>query len=293
MSLRFKFNVVLIAAFCLGFAATAFLIKANFEREARSEAIQTARVMLAAADAIRTYTTNVVEPLTGFEHDGKFVPASVPAFAAQTNFRDVSAQFIGYTYKEATLNPTNLADRATDWEADVINGFRKNETEKELILERETPLGPSIVLAHPLRVLEPSCLLCHSQPSVAPASMTKIYGTANGFDWKLNDIIGSQIISLPLAVAMAKAHEALLYFLLSLAGVFVVMLAVVNVLLQVLVIKPIDKMSRIATEVSLGNTVDEPFDPTGNDEVSNLAKAFNRMRHSLESAMAMLKESEI
>lgn len=292
MNLRLKFNLAIVIVFVIGFFTTALLLKQNFEASARGEALQTARVMMAAANAIRHYTTGTVEPLIGAERNGKFLPASVPSFAAQANFEDVSKEFTGYRYKEATLNPTNLTDRAADWEADIINAFRQSADEKEVITERDTPLGPAINLARPIKVGEAACLVCHSQPSVAPVSMTKIYGSANGFDWHLGDVIGSQIISLPLAIPLEKAHKTLILFLSLLVGVFLSMLLILNVLLHYLVIRPVTTMSRIATEVSLGNTSAEMFKVTGQDEISSLSEAFNRMRRSLESAMGMLNEAE-
>lgn len=290
MGLRAKFNLAIIAVFLVGFAITALLLKSNFEASARTEAIQNGRVMLAAADGIRHYTTSTIVPLIGAERDGKFLPASVPSFAAQTNFRAVSSEFVGYRYKEAALNPTNLSDRATDWEADIINEFRQSSDHKEIVTERDTPLGQVIDLARPIRIKDPACMVCHSQPSVAPVSMTNIYGSANGFGWKMDDVIGAQILSLPLALPLEKARKTLWIFLGALTGVFLLMLAILNLLLHYLVVQPVKTMARIATEVSLGNTSIEMFQPKGKDEISSLSEAFNRMRRSLESALGMLEE---
>ena len=47
-------------------------------------------------------------------------------------------------------------------------------------------------------------------------------------------------------------------------------------------------MARVADEISTGNMLSQEFEATGKDEVSVLAKSFNRMRRSLERAMKML-----
>ena len=39
-------------------------------------------------------------------------------------------------------------------------------------------------------------------------SMIKQYGTANGFGWKLHDVIGAQIISVPASLPNAMAARA-------------------------------------------------------------------------------------
>jgi len=140
--------------------------------------------MMQAMTAARNYTTQQVKPLLvrQQEHLEKFLPETVPAFAATESFASIRQQYPDYDYKEATLNPTNPRDRAADWEADVINIFRNpaNKGQKEIVGERETPTGLSLYLARPLVAAAP-CLECHSTPDVAPAAMVRHYGSANGF----------------------------------------------------------------------------------------------------------------
>ena len=64
-------------------------------------------------------------PLLPIEWHGKFVPETVPAYAAQQNMRALRDAYAGYFYREAALNPTNLVNRAHDWEADIIRMFRR------------------------------------------------------------------------------------------------------------------------------------------------------------------------
>lgn len=290
MGLRTKFNLAILAAFVLGFLATAFLLNRSFVAAARQQVIAKARVMLSEADAVRDYTVKQVEPVTGTERAGKFIAVSVPSFAAQFTFHGLSSDFPGYAYKEAALNPTNPADRATDWEADIINAFRQSAALQEIVTDRDTPMGAALTLARPLTVGEGACLECHSTASVAPAAMLASYGSANGFGWKLHETIGAQIISLPLSVPLQQARHSLYLFLAMLTVVFLLMLGIMNVLLHYLVIRPMTRITRIATDVSLGNMTAEQFRADGRDEVATLAAAFNRMRHSLETALDMLEE---
>jgi HAMP domain-containing protein len=292
MGLRTKFNLAILAAFILGFCATAVLLNQRFVADAREQVISSAQVMLSEADAVRHYTVTEVEPMLGMERDGKFIAASVPSFAAQSAFRGMRADFPAYAYKEAALNPTNLGDRATDWEADIINAFRQTATRKEIVVERDTPTGVTLSLARPIIIKESACLVCHSTASAAPAAMIASYGSANGFGWKLHEIIGAQIISLPLSVPLQKARQALILFLAMLTGVFLLMLGILNVLLHYLVIRPMTRMSHIATDVSLGNMSADQFKVSGGDEVALLSAAFNRMRQSLETALHMLEERD-
>jgi hypothetical protein len=140
--------------------------------------------------------------------DNEFHPQSVPAFAATEIFTYLREKFPEYFYKEATLNPTNPRNRTSDWEADVVHQFRNNTKLTEFQKERDTPTGASLVLARPIKIGNVSCLTCHSTPDKAPPEMIKLYGSANGFGWKLDEIIGAQIVSVPAAVPMALADKA-------------------------------------------------------------------------------------
>ena len=162
--------------------------------------------------------------------DTEFHPQSVPAFAATEIFGYLREKFPNYFYKEATLNPTNPRDRATDWETDIVNQFRGDAGQSEMSATRDTPNGISLFLARPIKVNNVSCLECHTTAEKAPVEMVRLYGTANGFDWKLNDIIGAQVVSVPLAVPLQLAQAAFINLLWWLVGAFMVVLFVANVM---------------------------------------------------------------
>jgi Protein of unknown function (DUF3365) len=170
--------------------------------------------------------------------DTEFHPQSVPAFAATEIFGYLREKFPNYFYKEATLNPTNPRDRATDWETDIVNQFRGDKGHDEMSAARDTPNGISLFLARPITVNNVSCLECHSTADKAPVEMIKLYGTANGFDWKLNDIIGAQVVSVPLAVPLQLAQVAFINLLWWLIGAFLVILLVANIMVFALARAP-------------------------------------------------------
>jgi len=161
--------------------------------------------------------------------DTEFHPQSVPAFAATQIFGYLREKFPDYFYKEATLNPTNPRNHATDWEADLVNQFRAGSLQTEFIGNRETPTGPSLFLARAIKVNNVSCLECHSTPDKAPPEMIKLYGTANGFSWKLDDVIGAQIVSVPMSLPVAMAEGAFRTLVVWLGGAFGGILLFANV----------------------------------------------------------------
>ena len=73
-----------------------------------------------------------------------FLPQTVPAYAATETFNSLRKKYPDFTYKEATLNPTNPRDRADSWEVDIVNQFRNSADLKEFVGQRDTPAGRSL-----------------------------------------------------------------------------------------------------------------------------------------------------
>lgn len=287
MGLRLKFNAVMLLVFALGLAISGTVSYELLHRTAQEEVLRNAGVMMAAAMAMRAYT---VEEVRGKlrKVDGEFLKESVPAFAAHEMMKRLRARYADYSYKEATLNPTNPADRAVEWEADVVNAFRNEPDRTEISGVRGTELGPSLYLARPLRISDSACLSCHSVPSEAPPAMLAVYGPGNGFGWQSGEVIGAQIVSVPMTLPVRNANRAFYTFMGSLAAIFAVLFVILNVMLSILIVKPITRMSAAADRISTGNTDIPEFDESGRDEMSLLGRSFNRMRRSLEKAIRML-----
>ena len=290
MKLTLKFNLVLILVFTIGLGITGVLSWNILQENARKEVIERAGLMMEAALAVRSYTVSEIRPLLALQMTKEFLPQSVPAYAATQSFSKLREKHPEYTYKEATLNPSNPRNRAVDWENDIVQEFRNNPEHKEIIGVRDTPTGQSLYLARPMQVKHPGCLSCHSTVAAAPKTLIKKYGTANGFGWKMNEIVGARIVSVPMAVPLQKAEHAFRTFMGSLIGVFIAIIVILNLMLRAIVIAPVTKMSRIADEVSKGNMEAPEFSERGTDEISVLAASFNRMRRSLEKAMKLLED---
>ncbi|TVR61615.1 MAG: DUF3365 domain-containing protein [Candidatus Competibacteraceae bacterium] len=290
MGLRMKFNLVLLLAFIVGLALAAYLSDRILKENARQEVLQNARIMMESAMGARAYTAQQIQPLLTLQMKRQFLPQTVAAYAAGQSFQALRDTFPDFTYKEAALNPTNPNDRASDWEADIIHEFRNNPNRKELVVERDTPTGPMLNLARPLGIYDEGCLVCHGKVEDAPKTMTDIYGVNNGFGWKMGEIIGAQVVTVPMAVPLARAQQTFTTFMILLGGVFFLLLVLLNILLHFVVIRPVTRMSEIASEVSMGKPDVPEYVRQGSDEIASLSQSFNRMRLSLENAMKMLGE---
>jgi protein-histidine pros-kinase len=239
--------------------------------------------------AIRGYTQNEIRPLIIDQLAVRFLPHTVPSFSAQTVLHQVQKDFPDYSYKEAALNPTNPSDRATNWEADVISAFQRDPKLNEFVGVRDTPTGQFLTFARPFRLTDKACLACHSTPAAAPPTMVDLYGNGNGFGWTLGDVIGAQVVSVPLSVALNRANRSLLAFVGALTVVFVVMLVVLNVLLHFFILKPMQQITALARDVSAGKTDVPEYPVKGSDEIASLGRSFNLMHRSLQNAIRMLE----
>lgn len=289
MKLLLKFNLVLFLVFAVGLVTTGLVCQRLLRQNAEAEIMENARIMMEAAIAVRTYTATQIKPLLETQMKYSFLPQSVPAYSANAYFSQLQKAFPAYAYKEATLNPTNPVNRATDWEADIIVEFRKSHDKTEIVGERDTPNGRTLYMARPMRVSSPACLTCHDTVEGAPRTMVERYGEANGFGWKLNDIVTAQIVSVPTQLATERARGVLRTFMISLATVFATFIVAINLLLIFLVIRPVNKLSTMASSVSMGNSDITEFPVTGNDEIAELSHSFNRMGRSLVEAMRLLR----
>src|SRR5215475_14268579 len=167
MKLLVKFNLVLLLVFAIGLAVAATTCNRLLQQNAKAEIMENARIMMEAAIAVRTYTATQIKPLLDTQNKYSFVPQTVPAYSANQYFSQLQKKFPAYSYKEATLNPTNPINRATDWEADVVEEFRKAHDKKEIVGERDTPNGRTLYIARPMSV-SPACLSCHDTAESAP-----------------------------------------------------------------------------------------------------------------------------
>ena len=289
MSLTAKFNLVLFAVFSLGLAVTGFLSYSILQSNARNEVVERAGLMMESALAVRGYTIDEIRPLLADKMRKEFLPQTVPAYAATQSFNKMREKHPDYAYKEATLNPTNPQNRPVAWEEDIIKEFRKHADHGEIIGIRPTPTGDSLYLARPIQIKNQSCLICHSTVDVAPKTMLARYGNANGFGWKLNEVVGAQIVSVPMSVPFEVARQTFTTFMVSLFMIFAALIVILNLMLRAIVINPVTRMSQIADQVSKGDLEAAELSETGRDEISVLAASFNRMRRSLVKAMKMLE----
>jgi len=292
MGIRTKFNLAMLLVFVTGLGAAGFLVNEILVENAKQEVAQRANIMMAAAKSIRAYTVEEIRPLLQQIVTDEFLPQTVPAFAATENMKRLHKTYPDYSYKEAVLNPTNPEHKATAWEEDIIQYFRSHDDVTEYVGVRATPTGQYLFLSRPFKITNEGCLVCHTEPDLAPASMIKKYGTHNGFGWTLNEIIGAQIVNVPMTIPLERARTIFITFMIILGGVFFVIWVVLNLLLHIIIIRRINIIAGNASAISKGDMSMPEFDIKGKDELASLGRSFNLMYRSLASAARLLNKTQ-
>lgn len=289
MKLLAKFNLVLVVVFGFGIYLISHFAYNFLMENAQQQVLQQAQLMAASARATLAYTDQEVSPVLEKtpQHNEEFLPQTIPFYAANTTFKRLRTSYKDYVMREAALNPTNLDDRATEWEADLINYFRNNSGQTQHWGQRDTPTGAVLYVASPI-VAEPGCLSCHSEVGLAPKSMIKKYGSDHGFGWKANEIVGAQIVSVPMSVPVEIANQGFRNLLISLGAIFLMTVLLVDLGMYFIVIRPLRRVSRNADVISKGELDLPPLEVKGKDEIAEVTASFNRMHTSLVKAFEML-----
>lgn len=288
MKLLVKFNLLFLTVMLLGLGVSGYVTRSLLQENAKEETLNNARLLIEKALAVRAYTSGQITKLLATQMKYEFLPQSVPSYSAVEVLTTLQSKYPQFSYKEATLNPTNPRDRATGWEVDIVNQFRNGSELKEVIGQRDTPTGPSLYIARPLRISNPACLACHSSVEAAPKTLVERYGPANGFGWNLNEVVGAQIVSVPMDVPLQRADRSFQVFMTAQVAVFVAVGIVLNLMIWLVIVRPVTKLSSLADRVSQGEMEAPEFDTGSRDEIGNLAASFNRMRTSVVQAMRML-----
>ncbi len=294
MKLAQKFTILLLTVFFIAILASGGALATILEYNAQNTVASKALMLIETMNSVRTYTSDQVNPELSDRLAVEFLPETVPAYSAREVFEHLrtNPDYNSFFYKEATLNPTNLRDKADNFEAQVVERFRQSETVSEQQGFRSTPSGDLFYIARPIKITQQSCLECHSIPENAPASMIDFYGDQNGFGWELNEVIGAQMISVPASQVRKSARQSFVLIMGIVTIAFATAIFLVNFWLKRFVIRPLNRMAAAAEAISTGDMETE-FEVHSKDEVGSLAEAFQRMKMSLAMAMSRLERYRI
>jgi PAS domain S-box-containing protein len=243
-------------------------------------------------NSVRDYTSTKVGPHLKKlqEQSNMFLRESVPAFSAREVFENLRGKegFGEFFYKEAAPNPSNLRNKADEFEEDLVRQFEQNPEAKTLSGFREMNGQKLFYTASPMTVKSQSCLACHTTPESAPKAMVVEYGPDHGFNWKLNQVIAAQIVYVPAAQVFRQGRQNTQLVVGLFVAVFAVVILLINLLLRRTVIRPLTHLATATDAISTGQEELQKFEDTKggrelrktgrrDDEIGRLADTFGFM----------------
>jgi protein-histidine pros-kinase len=259
--------------------------------QAMEEAQHRAQILLSSALAVRNYTTTRVLPAFRNLPPDRFHEETVPSFAAQTVFRSVSAGASAYTYREPALNPTNISDRASPFEVELIRRFRDDPKLTEVTGVRADGAERLFYLARPITIKSEACLLCHDTPDRAPPAMLVKYGSSNGFGWRMGETVGIQLLTVPVTEQFRSTLELVGLLAAGLLTIFAIAYLALTISLEAMVVGPLNRLTKAADAASRASDARVPLPKSGAQEVRVLAEAIERLRLSLGKALSQLEQA--
>lgn len=263
------------------------------EQKAESDVISQGQILLSLVNSVRNYTDTQVNPLLKLQQEkaSQFIPQAIPSYAAREVFESLrqNQKYKDFLYKDALINPTNLRDKADEFEAKIVERFRKEPQLKEVSGFRNLFGEQVFYSTHPIIITNQSCLRCHSTPAAAPKGQIATYGSENGFGWQLNKVLGVQTIYIPSEKVFSIARQSLALVMAIFISIFAVVILLINFLLKQAVIKPIRPMARLAQKISNENfeqTTESDVESLekaakNSDELGQLARLFQQMVHAI------------
>jgi len=135
---------------------------------------------------------------------------------------------------------------------------------------------------------------------MTPKSLVETYGTEHGFGWKLNEILGTQIIYVPASQVFENVHNNFSLFISIFIGIFTLVIILINYLLKRNVIQPIKPMAQLAQKIStdtINSDEAKEFEIkslTGlvkrTDELGQLGRVFQKMVREVYEREQRLKQ---
>lgn len=299
-----KFTLLLSLVFIGAILVSGIVLSKALEHKAESEINYRSQVIAGMVNSVREYTGSRVSPLLTpkLETETAFIPEVIPSFAAREVFENLrkNQEYKNLFYKDATLNPTNLRDKADDFETKLVERFRQEPNLKTVSGFRNFFGEELFYSARPFSVTNPKCLRCHSTPEAAPKSHLASYGSENGFGWQLNEVLGTQVIYIPASEVFDNARQASALFVSIFIGIFALVILLINYLLKQNVLQPIKPLAQVAQKISTDEMSAEEAEEyerkklapiaKRTDELGQLGRVFQKMVREIYAREQQLRQ---
>lgn len=288
LTIRRKIMVILAVVYCvslvIAITGSYFVLK----QETTREAVEKTELFAAVMSANQLYMAQNIRPEIKDKLPDLYFPEATVGIQMLVETAElIQEEYPEYIFRVISPNPLNPANLSDDFENQIIKDFGNDQYDSwEGFIEKK---GKNYyATAVPIEARR-GCIWCHSTPDVAHPEMVEEYGTESGYGYNLGEIVGARFIYVPTEKAMEQTRKKLTIFVLTLSVLFLIAFLLIDGVIVRSVVRPIEEITSIATEISRGK-MDREFEVTSNDEIKALAEAFNRMKVSLSKAINMIKK---
>ncbi|MBP6209162.1 MAG: GAF domain-containing protein [Anaerolineales bacterium] len=176
-----------------------------------------------------------------------------------------------YAFHITSLKLFNPNNTPTTWEADSLKRFESGEEKESFIIETTDEGAEVYRYMAPLYIKE-SCLLCHSSQG-----------------YKVGDVRGGISVTIPMNEARAAIQSNNQQLFVIGISLIVFVLAILWLLVYSQILQPLNKLQKYAVALSEGDlNIQAPIQ--SQDEIGNLAEAFNKMTSQLRDSIGTLEQ---
>ncbi len=283
MGIRVRFLIMmgilsLLALIALGWSSYEFSRRAAMD-EAKNKAEIIFKYLMAQRQFYKKDQSPLISELV--EKD-RFYPSLMSGFVATRKTFDYFTNTMpGFVLKYASTNPLLESNRADNNELKMIKSFKTTPSMKEMQGTMTKNGIDFFYHAIPMKVDNKKCLNCHGDPADAPKDQVEIYGSTQGYNWKMGEIASTLVIYIPISGAIAQAKQSALILLGIGAGGLLFTMFFIGIWLEKGVVEPLEKLNERTGEISLGKNLDQPVPIKSKDEIGSLARAIDRLRISV------------
>ncbi|MGO9372889.1 MAG: DUF3365 domain-containing protein [Syntrophobacteraceae bacterium] len=242
--------------------------------------------------AIRDYAAEKIRPvMERLAGKDAFMPQTMStSFISSEIFEVVRKKFPDFVIRFSSDNPRNPANIANQDELQMLEYFRRNpEIErltKEILID-----GKRYLALFTPKLMKPECLHCHGDPKDAPAELVERYGATASFHRKLGDVAALDTVAVPVDAMNASLASEMRLQTMILALAFAALFGSILVVFRFVVTRRLNAMAMHFNEIAahpVSPSMRE-IDVRGNDEISALGTAFNKLVEHLRAAHAFLE----
>ncbi|MBE0596040.1 MAG: DUF3365 domain-containing protein [Desulfuromonadales bacterium] len=287
LSIRKRIMVILAAVYVVSLTVAISAGWYILRQDTIRESLEKTDIFAAAMSASQEYLAAEIRPRVLARLPNSYFPeATVGILMLAETAKKVQNKHPEYIFRIASPNPLNQDNLTDAFEEAIVDAFDNGEFETwQGFAERGGKRYYAI--ASPISAGE-NCIWCHDTPERAHPDMVARYGTQAGYGYELGQVVGARFVYVPTAVAEMQALKKLAWFAGGFSLFFLLALVAVDRIIVYSVVRPIEQIVEVATEISRGR-MDRDFDVKSNDEIKALADAFKRMKYSLAKAMDILR----